>query len=240
MRFSEIKEEKMSSLEIISWIFLGLGVLTALVLLAEVIAHPQPMRIMNFVWPITGLYFPIAGLILYRTIGRSTAGEMKHDMEHAAHEHHGALNSAKDIFLSSSHCGAGCVIGDIIGAPIVFVTGLTILGLAMYGEFVVEFILAYIFGVAFQYFPIRWMRKISWRQAIWDAAKADTLSLVAFEVGLFGWMAVVYFLLMPKNHSGPNSPVFWFMMQIGMFLGFLTTWPANWLLIKRGIKGGMH
>jgi hypothetical protein len=37
----------------------------------------------------------------------------------------------------------------------------------------------------------------------------------------------------------PNSVVFWFMMQIGMIFGFLTTYPANWLLVKRGIKSGM-
>jgi len=33
--------------------------------------------------------------------------------------------------------------------------------------------------------------------------------------------------------------VFWFMMQIGMIFGFLTTYPANWLLVKWGIKSGM-
>lgn len=36
-----------------------------------------------------------------------------------------------------------------------------------------------------------------------------------------------------------RSIVFWFMMQIGMIFGFLSTYPANALLIRRGIKQGM-
>jgi hypothetical protein len=29
------------------------------------------------------------------------------------------------------------------------------------------------------------------------------------------------------------------MMQVGMILGFLTTYPANWRLVKWGVKSGM-
>ena len=98
--------------------------------------------------------------------------------------------------------------------------------------------LAYLFGIAFQYFPIRAMRNVSARKAIIDAVKADTLSLVAFEVGMFAWMAVVHYIVLP-DHPRPNSVVFWFMMQIGMICGFITTCPANWLLIRLSTKSGM-
>jgi preprotein translocase subunit SecD len=33
--------------------------------------------------------------------------------------------------------------------------------------------------------------------------------------------------------------VFWFMMQIGLIFGFVTTYPANWLLVKWGVKSAM-
>jgi hypothetical protein len=68
--------------------------------------------------------------------------------------------------------------------------------------------------------------------------KADTLSLIAFEIGMFSWMAFARHVLVPQPVA-PNSVVFWFMMQIGMIFGFLTTYPANWLLVKWGIKSGM-
>ena len=35
------------------------------------------------------------------------------------------------------------------------------------------------------------------------------------------------------------SPVYWFLMQIGMIAGFFTAWPANAWLIRAGIKESM-
>jgi Domain of unknown function (DUF4396) len=32
------------------------------------------------------------------------------------------------------------------------------------------------------------------------------------------------------------GPLFWFMMQVAMFLGFSTAFPINWWLVRRGIK----
>jgi len=58
-----------------------------------------------------------------------------------------------------------------------------------------------------------------------------------FEIGLFGRMALVAFVLIGNLY--PVSTVFWFMMQIGMILGFFTSYPANWWLVKKGIKQGM-
>jgi len=67
---------------------------------------------------------------------------------------------------------------------------------------------------------------------------ADTLSLTAFEVGLFGWMAIMNRMLF-SPHLQPNQPTYWFMMQIGMLIGYATSYPMNWWLIRRGIKEAM-
>jgi hypothetical protein len=83
------------------------------------------------------------------------------------------------------------------------------------------------------------MRGLSFRKGIVAAAKADILSLTAFEVGLFGWMALMAFVFFPNPHLMPTSPVFWFLMQIGMIVGYFTSWPANAWLIRRGIKEAM-
>jgi hypothetical protein len=71
-----------------------------------------------------------------------------------------------------------------------------------------------------------------------DAIKADTLSILAFQVGMFAWMAVVTVAIF----RGPlpiNGPLFWFMMQIGLILGFATTYPVNLWLVRVGIKHAM-
>ncbi len=71
--------------------------------------------------------------------------------------------------------------------------------------------------------------------ALKSAIKADSAALIAFEVGMFGWMAIVHFVLFTVPPK-PDTAVYWFMMQIAMILGFLTSYPANWLLVKKGIK----
>ena len=37
----------------------------------------------------------------------------------------------------------------------------------------------------------------------------------------------------------PDQAGYWFMMQVGMAVGFLTSYPVNAWLIRRGIKEAM-
>ena len=103
----------------------------------------------------------------------------------------------------------------------------------------VNYVLAYVLGIGFQYYSIKPMRNLSVGQGIKEAIKADTLSLTAFQVGLYGWMAIMQLVLFPVEHLHPNHAAYWFLMQIGMILGFFTSYPVNWWLIKRGIKEAM-
>jgi hypothetical protein len=105
--------------------------------------------------------------------------------------------------------------------------------------FVADFVLAWTFGIVFQYFSIVPMREdIGRLEGIWAAIKADTLSIVAFQVGLFGYMAL-YHLVFWQPPLTVASPTYWFMMQIGMVVGFFTAWPVNAWLVRHGLKEKM-
>jgi hypothetical protein len=57
-------------------------------------------------------------------------------------------------------------------------------------EYILDLPLAWAFGILFQYFAIAAARGQLGRLApLGDAIKSDTLSVLSFEVGLFGWMA---------------------------------------------------
>lgn len=198
------------------------GLCAALVAI-DLVRFPQPMAIMNWVWPITALYGGPVALWMYARLGRPSSREK---------------SFYGGVAVSASHCGAGCVLGDVIAEFVIFFTGLTLFGSMLLTEFVGDYILAYVFGIAFQYFAIVPMRHLSFGEGLRAAIKADTLSLTAFEIGLFGWMAVSYFVLFQPRLM-PTQPTFWFMMQIGMILGFITSYPANWFLIRAGIKEAM-
>jgi hypothetical protein len=106
------------------------------------------------------------------------------------------------------------------------------------GTWLVDYLFAHAFGIAFQYFTIAPMRHLSVGQGLWAAVKADTLSLTAWQVGMYGWMAVAVFLIF-GHELGKTDPVFWFMMQVAMLFGFLTFYPVNWWLLTAGLKEKM-
>lgn len=145
----------------------------------------------------------------------------------------------QSIALSAMHCGAGCTLADIIGESYTGFHPLAIGGSFVIGAWIIDYILALIIGVYFQYVAIREMQKISAGEALLRAVKADILSLTAWQIGMYGWMYVVIFILFKDQPLSKTSTDFWFMMQIAMLCGFLTAYPMNALLIKLGIKKGM-
>lgn len=197
--------------------------------------YRQQMGVMEAVWPVTALYFGPAAVAAYRAWGRPRT--------HRRQREHGEpsdMPGYATTALGVSHCGAGCTLGDIVAEFAVFGLGLTIGGIALPAEYVGDYVLALALGIGFQYFAIAPMRGLGPRKGLLAAAKADVLSLTAFEVGLFGWMALMFFVFFPApHHLHPNDPVYWFLMQIGMIAGFFTAWPVNTWLIRAGIKEAM-
>jgi hypothetical protein len=142
---------------------------------------------------------------------------------------------------AASHCGAGCTLGDVGGEWIVWALGMPVLGVSgVFGpELVAAFVLAWTLGVAFQYFTIVPMREhIGRLEGIRQAMRADTLAILSFQLGLFGWMALAHFVLFR-----PRLPIagaaHWWMMQVGMVIGYATSWPVNRRLVTSGIKETM-
>lgn len=218
---------------------LALAGLCSFVIAIDLLKHPQKMWIMNVVWPITALYGGPLALAFYFKAGRLSS---QHSV--AAAQKQGEENPGKKkpfwqiVAVGATHCGSGCTLGDIVSEWIMFASPFVLFGSKLYGEWLVDYFWAYLFGIVFQYFTIKPMRDLSVGQGIWAAIKADTLSLTAWQIGMYGWMAVTVFLIF-GHQIDKASPVFWFMMQIAMLCGFCTSFPVNWWLIRRGMKEPM-
>ncbi|MGL5787460.1 MAG: DUF4396 domain-containing protein [Bacteroidales bacterium] len=145
----------------------------------------------------------------------------------------------QSIALSAMHCGAGCTLADIIGEAYTGFHPIAIGGSFIIGAWVLDYILALIIGVYFQYVAIREMQNIKPGAAFLKAFKADFLSLTSWQIGMYGWMAIAIFVIFKGEPLSKSSTEFWFMMQIAMLCGFITAYPMNALLIKLGIKKGM-
>ncbi len=190
-------------LTVVSWVSLGLAFACAGAILYDVYGrgYRQHMRIMEAVWPITALYFGPLALWAYGRWGRPMSPKWAEERGKQPPE----KGFAASVAVADSHCGAGCTLGDIVGSPtVVFVLGWKILGLFLFAKYIVNYVLAYVFGIAFQYFSIKPMKGLSAREGIKQAIKADTLSLTAFQVGLYGWMAVMQLVLFPGEKTAPG------------------------------------
>ena len=220
----------------VAWVSLALAFATAASITIDIFVrgYRQKMVIMEAVWPVTALYFGPFAWPAYRRWGRLNSP--KRQREAGIEPDYGEPVS---VAVGVGHCGAGCTLGDIIGAWIVFATGWKLAGLALPSEYVADFTLAFALGIVFQYFSIAPMRDLGLRDGVVAALEADTLSLVAFEVGLFGWMAVVQLVLFARPHLTPTHAAYWLLMQIGMIIGFATAYPVNLWLIRKGIKEAM-
>ncbi|MEP6631517.1 MAG: DUF4396 domain-containing protein [Lapillicoccus sp.] len=229
-------------LTILSGASIALAVACGLVVVVDVIRRPQPMPVMAFVWPLTMLFGSLVWLTFYWRHGRGPAPGDEPSMAERP--------MPEAVAVGTSHCGAGCALGDLVGefALVAVPAAAAVFGLGwlfderIFAAWVLDFVLAYLFGIVFQYFSIAPMRNLTMRQGIWAAVKADTFSITAWQVGMYGLMAVGQFLVLPAlfaRRADPLTLEFWFMMQLAMVAGFATAYPVNWLLIRRGLKEKM-
>jgi hypothetical protein len=224
----------------LAWASLALAVVCAIVIALDLLSgHAQHMWIMNLVWPATALYAGPLGLWAYWKVGR-LASKPRVEQAKASGQEPPAKKKPfwQMVGVAATHCGAGCTLGDICAEWLMVLVPFELFGRRLFGGWAVDFVFAFLLGIAFQYFTIVPMRNLSPAKGLWAAVKADSLSLTAWQVGMYGWMAATVFLIF--GHELPKTdPVFWFMMQIAMLIGFLTSYPVNWILLRAGIKEKM-
>lgn len=249
----------------VSRIWICLGILSCLYIAFDERRRPAPhMAIMKWVWPINGLWAGPFGIWAYRELGNgkktfsSPSGSMAMSGElmstlpgmsstmPPSHENgnrpmdHDAMPPRpfwQSVAVGTLHCGAGCTLADLVGPWLFRILPFMVLGSMLFGEWTLDYVLALIFGVFFQYAGLAAMTSRRGAGLWWQALKVDFFSLTAWQVGMYGWMAIAMFgFSLPM---APNESLFWFMMQISMFCGFLTSYPMNWFLIRTGVKSAM-
>ena len=231
-------------LHVLAILALVAGFACTVLIAIDVAKRPQPMWIMNAVWPTVALFGTAIALWCYFRFGRAPS-------DHTGRGHH-TPDRAFPVIVGkgTSHCGAGCTLGDICAEWLAFAYPSVAVWFGwhslfdekMFAVWALDFLAAFGFGIAFQYFAIAPMRKLGPGAGLVAALKADTLSLAAWQVGMYGFMAFASLYLF-RSRLGVslevNTPEFWFMMQIAMLFGFATAFPVNWWLIRVGIKEKM-
>jgi len=221
-------------LHALSIVSLILGLACAIVIAIHQRSHPPKMAVMQWVWPLAALFGSVIWLALHFRAQRADED----------------VPMWLSVAKGASHCGAGCTLGDIIAEWLAFAFPAIAVWLGWHTVFpektfavwILDYVLAFGIGIAFQYWAIVPMRDLSFGKGVTEAVKADFLSIGAWQVGMYGLMAAGQFLWFRPAYGDiaeVASPEFWFLMQIAMLGGFVTAYPVNWWLVRAGIKERM-
>lgn len=210
----------------VSWFFVALGVLSAIVVLYEIVGrrHRQRNGAMNLVWPVAALFLGPAAVWAFRRWGR----------DHSAPSSPSEVGSdgrlSRDAVAGSTPGGAAATVGHFIGVPLVVASGLTIAGTNLWVLIIVIALLAIGLLFVFEYFFAAPVSRGTAGRRAGVALVAAALTVVAFDIGMGGWMLLMHFgNFMPA----PTDIRFFFLMQIGLVLGFLTAYPMVRELLRR-------
>ena len=142
-------------------------------------------------------------------------------MEQAAS--HASLN--RMALQATTHCLAGCAIGEVLGLAIA--TGL---GWHDLPSIVLAIVLAFVFGYGLTMRPLL-AGGMAFSRAVRIALSADTVSIVVMEI-----MDNAIVLAIPgAMAAGLLDPLFWASLAISLAVAFVVAWPVNRWLIARGL-----
>src|SRR4030081_3675613 len=134
---------------------------------------------------------------------------------------------------STMHCVAGD--GVVIRAGAVLSS---VFGLAGLAEVAVEYILGFAFGwTIFQALFMRDMAGGSYLRALTSTFMSELLSMNLLMAGMVPTVMALKARI--PSASDPTTPNFWFVMSMGLLVGFVFAYPMNWWLVAHHLKHGM-
>lgn len=215
----------------VSWFFVGLALLSAAYIAYDIYSRGYRQRVgpLNAVWSATGLYLGPVAVWAYLRHGRPRSE--KWQAEHgAAHD----KNLTASAVTGGIPGGVASLVGHVIGVPLIVLSGVTLAGLDLWAMIAAVAVIATAFLFAYEYFystvPAR---RLSGGRGLAVAALISAATVLAFDVGMGGWMLFLHFgWVMPAV----TDVTFLFLMQVGLILGFLTGYPMVRLLLARGVK----
>lgn len=207
----------------VAWTFISLSLISAALVAADIylLRRRQAGVATELVWMSSALYlgpFAVAAYVRWGRAERASAVTDSSEPERAPGAAFAVLPG-----------GGASAVAHLIAVPLVVAVGWTIAGLAMWPMIAVIAVLAIVMLAVYELAVSPEQRGGHARRlSLWSALAAAVITVVAFDVGMVGWMLLLHFNgLMPAVTEG----TFWFLMQVGVVVGLATGYPAvKWLL----------
>ena len=134
---------------------------------------------------------------------------------------------------STMHCVAGDGVGILAGAVLS-----SVLALSGLSEVLLEYILGFAFGwTIFQSLFMRDTAGGSYQRALGATFIPELLSMNLLMAGMVPTVMILRAQI--PSAIDPTMPSFWFVMSMGLLVGFIVAYPMNWWLVANHLKHGM-
>lgn len=202
----------------VAWIFIVSAVVSAALIALDVYGRGRRHETVasELVWVSSALYLGPFALPSYGRHGRRRDGRLGRGPASGEGE-----VSPTVLGLPG---GAASALAHLVGVPLVLASGLTIAGIDLWVMILVIGALAILILIGLERSAADARGR---RLGIGAAAGAAVLTVLAFDVGMGGWMVLLHYNeYMPPASEG----TFWFLMQVGVILGLVTGYPVvSWL-----------
>lgn len=194
--------------------------------------HVNPA--LKWAWPIIVFFFSVLGLLFYWWTCRPPGiGKVKDDEEQKEVHHHYVTTQFRKVTGSVIHCVGGDGLG-IMTAMIIA----RLLEVSFWEEFWFEYVVGFLFGWFIFQFKAMLSMTESKLMALWMGGRAEFFSMITVMAGMGAVMGFVTPLVVGEQPK-PSTFAFWGFGALGLLVGYVATYPMNWVLVKMGWKHGM-
>src|SRR6267378_8130655 len=187
-------------------------------------SNPEP-AVMKWGFVLVTLYMGPSGLLLY----------VMADKEPAPGTHERFIKPLwKQGVGSTVHCVAGDATGIILAAVVT-----ALVGFPMFVDVLVEYVFGFLFGLLV--FQAVFMRRIMGGSYAENVRRSFMPELLSMNMMMAGMAPVMILLMMSRDMRAmwPGEPLFWFVMSLGVVVGFIIAYPVNVWLVAKGMKHGL-
>ena len=208
---------------VFAWLIVAIG--SAAYVAYDQFRHNPEAPVMKWGFVLVTLYMGPVGLLLY----------VMADKEPAPGQHEAFVKPLwKQGVGSTVHCVAGDATGIILAAAVT-----ALLGFPMWIDVIVEYVAGFAVGLfIFQALFMRGMMGGSYAE---NVRRSFIPELLSMNLMMAGMAPVMIFLMMGRDMRAmwPTEPLFWFVMSLGVVVGFAVAYPVNLWLVAKNLKHGL-
>ena len=212
-------------IDFVVYAWLIIAVLSAAYVAYDQFRNNPEAPVMKWGFVLVTLYMGPIGLLLYVMADKEPAPN--------THEHFVAPLWKQGVG-STVHCIAGDATGIIIAAA-----ATALLGFPMWVDVIVEYMAGFLFGLLI--FQALFMRDMMGGSYAENLRRSFLPELLSMNMMMAGMAPVMIFMMMGRDMRAmwPTEPLFWFVMSLGVTVGFIIAYPVNVWLVAKGMKHGL-